>query len=110
MHEHFNLQIRLLLIIHQKMEELGPIDRTRFREILSVVFAITDDVMLDLIFRTFDQDADGYVRNVCFNQIAKKRLKCRSFRSTTLNGSVVSPPCSVELSTSLLTTRTPSTT
>ncbi len=51
----------MLLIIHQKIEEFGPLDRHRFREILAVVFNITDDVMLDLTFRAFDHDNDGYV-------------------------------------------------
>jgi len=54
----------MLLLIHQKMEEVGPLDRNRFREILSVVFAITDDVMLDLVFRAFDTDTDGFVNDI----------------------------------------------
>lgn len=62
-------QVRMLLLIHQKMEEIGPLDRNRFREILSIVFAITDDVMLDLVFRAFDHDQDGFVRcdKICIN-------------------------------------------
>jgi len=33
----------------------------RMREILHVVFHITDDVMLDLVFHSFDRDNDGFV-------------------------------------------------
>jgi len=57
-------EIRVLLLVHQKMEEAGPLDRNRFREILCVVFEITDDVMLDLVFRAFDADQDGYVNDI----------------------------------------------
>jgi len=52
---------RGLVSIYQKMLSLGKIDRMRFREILHVVFYITDDVMLDLVFHSFDRDSDGFV-------------------------------------------------
>jgi len=62
---HFNTdECRSLSFIHQKIEAAGRIDRMRMREILHVIFDITDDVMLDLVFHSFDRDSDGYVDEV----------------------------------------------
>ncbi|ODN02231.1 EF-hand calcium-binding domain-containing protein 1 [Orchesella cincta] len=59
---HFNAEeCRSLSFIHQRIEAVGRIDRMRMREILHVLFDITDDVMLDLVFHSFDRDSDGYV-------------------------------------------------
>jgi len=54
-------ECRGLVAIFQRMLTLGKIDRMRMREILHVVFHITDDVMLDLVFHSFDRDNDGFV-------------------------------------------------
>ncbi|KAF7649444.1 hypothetical protein LDENG_00141400 [Lucifuga dentata] len=37
------------------------LDRGKFRSILHSTFGITDDMMLDAVFRTFDKDNDGLV-------------------------------------------------
>lgn len=58
-------QCRSLVSIHQKMLSIGKIDRMRMREILHVIFDITDDVMLDLVYHAFDRDSDGYVSWFC---------------------------------------------
>ncbi|CAL8109543.1 unnamed protein product [Orchesella dallaii] len=59
---HFNTEeCRSLSFIHQRIDAVGRIDRMRMREILHVLFDITDDVMLDLVFHSFDRDSDGYV-------------------------------------------------
>ncbi|CAI2733156.1 unnamed protein product [Schistosoma spindalis] len=39
----------------------GKLDRMKFREILHHTFKMTDDVMIDRIFRVFDGDFDGGV-------------------------------------------------
>ncbi|XP_064648086.1 calaxin-like [Lineus longissimus] len=37
------------------------LDRAKFREILSHTFGMTDDVLMDRVFRAFDKDSDSYV-------------------------------------------------
>lgn len=37
------------------------IDRSRFRDILHQHFDMTDDILMDKVFRTFDSDNDSYV-------------------------------------------------
>jgi len=53
--------VKALLGIYQKMVTFGRIDRMRMREILHAVFHITDDIMLDLVFHSYDRDGDGLV-------------------------------------------------
>ena len=36
-------------------------DRTRFREFLHNAFDMTDDILLDRIFKYFDDDNDGFI-------------------------------------------------
>jgi len=36
-------------------------DRTKFRDVLHNSFDMTDDMLMDRIFRAFDSDSDGYV-------------------------------------------------
>ena len=36
-------------------------DRSRFREFLHNAFDMTDDILLDRIFKYFDSDNDGYI-------------------------------------------------
>lgn len=36
-------------------------DRTRFREFLHNAFDMTDDILLDRIFKRFDADNDGFI-------------------------------------------------
>jgi len=64
---HFNSEeCRSLVAIHQNMVSRGggKIDRMRMREILHIVFHITDDTMLDLVFHSFDRDNDGIVNDM----------------------------------------------
>jgi len=51
----------LLTIFHNMINVQGKIDRMRMREVLHISFHITDDVMLDLVFHSFDRDNDGIV-------------------------------------------------
>lgn len=37
------------------------IDRTRFRDVLIQQFNMTDDILMDKVFRAFDTDNDGYI-------------------------------------------------
>ncbi|XP_045168994.1 calaxin-like [Mercenaria mercenaria] len=39
----------------------GGLDRNRFRDILHQHFEMTDDVLMDKVFRAFDSDNDGYI-------------------------------------------------
>jgi len=61
---HFSLsECRALIHLHQNLEASAGalMDRMRMREVLHIVFQITDEVMLDLAFKAFDKDGDGYV-------------------------------------------------
>ena len=40
---------------------LDRLDRTRFREFLHNAFDMTDDILLDRIFKYFDDDNDGWI-------------------------------------------------
>jgi len=57
-------ECRSLLFIHQRMTNLGKVDRLRFREVLHAAFDITDDVMLDRVYRVFDKDNDGIINEL----------------------------------------------
>jgi Ca2+-binding EF-hand superfamily protein len=39
-------------------------DRFKFRDILQNSFDMTDDFMMDKVFKTFDRDNDGYLSMV----------------------------------------------
>jgi len=59
---HFNTEeCRALLFIFDKLITDSSLDRVRMRELLHTCFDITDDVMLDLLFKAFDRDNDGEV-------------------------------------------------
>jgi len=61
-HSHFSSdECKSLLLIYERINSMGKIDRLKFREILHTTFDITDDVMLDLTFRAFDRNFDGVV-------------------------------------------------
>lgn len=47
--------------MYDQITKTEILDRPRMREIFHVVFQVTDDMMLDLLFRAFDQDMDGEV-------------------------------------------------
>lgn len=62
LHDNLHLcQCKSLLYLYTRLEEGGSLDRIRMREILRVMFEITDEIMLDLAFRAFDKDGDGIV-------------------------------------------------
>ena len=61
--------------MYQKLISHGKMDRLRFREVMHTVFDITDDVMLDRIFRAFDSNNDSMV---CLASV-------RTFQATILN-------------------------
>ncbi|XP_071812025.1 calaxin-like isoform X2 [Apostichopus japonicus] len=39
----------------------GKLDRTQFRDVLHTTFKMTDDMILDRVFRAFDEDSDSYI-------------------------------------------------
>lgn len=39
----------------------NKLDRTKFRDILHISFNMTDDILMDRVFRAFDQDSDNYL-------------------------------------------------
>lgn len=62
---HFTVtEIDNLLALYRKLCEgidLDRMDRTRFREFLHNAFDMTDDILLDRIFKYFDNDNDGFI-------------------------------------------------
>ncbi|XP_059081608.1 calaxin-like [Tigriopus californicus] len=62
---HFSMsEVDGLLSVYRKLSEgleVDRMDRTRFREFLHNAFDMTDDILLDRIFKRFDADNDGYV-------------------------------------------------
>ena len=62
---HFSIsEVEGLLNLYRKLSEgveIDRLDRTRFREFLHNAFDMTDDILLDRIFKRFDQDNDGFV-------------------------------------------------
>ncbi len=63
---HFNLaEVEGLLALYRKLTEgvidVDRLDRTRFREFLHNAFDMTDDILLDRVFKRFDSDNDGYI-------------------------------------------------
>ena len=53
----------LILFEHSapQVVDLDKMDRSRFREFLHNAFDMTDDILLDRIFKYFDSDNDGYI-------------------------------------------------
>ena len=58
-------EVEGLLTLYRKLTEgmidVDRLDRTRFREFLHNAFDMTDDILLDRIFKRFDADNDGYI-------------------------------------------------
>ena len=53
-----------LLTLYRKLStgiDLDRMDRSRFREFLHNAFDMTDDILLDRIFKYFDEDNDGVI-------------------------------------------------
>jgi len=45
----------------QMLANQDRLDRTKFREFLHNSFEMTDDILLDRVFKRFDADNDGYI-------------------------------------------------
>ncbi|CAG7659284.1 unnamed protein product [Allacma fusca] len=59
---HFSIdEVRSLQVMYAELIAMGKMDRLRFREVMYSTFDITDDVMLDRIFRVFDGNNDTLV-------------------------------------------------
>eukprot|EP00093_Oithona_nana_P001723 01723.XXX_1663_2342_1 [CDS] Oithona nana genome sequencing. len=62
---HFSvMEIENLLNLYRKLSvgiDIDRLDRTRFREFLHNAFDMTDDILLDRIFKFFDDDNDGFI-------------------------------------------------
>ena len=62
---HFSVsEIENLLNLYRKLSvgiDIDKLDRTRFREFLHNAFDMTDDILLDRIFKFFDDDNDGFI-------------------------------------------------
>ncbi|KAL4222380.1 EF-hand calcium-binding domain-containing protein 1 [Mactra antiquata] len=58
-------EIEKLLTMYDKHLEgslnVKKLDRLRFRDILHDMFGMTDDMLLDRVFRAFDRDNDNYI-------------------------------------------------
>jgi len=60
---HFNLaECKALIYLHHSLEMAGGrMMKMRMREVLHVIFEITDEIMIELAFKAFDRDNDGHV-------------------------------------------------
>ncbi|CAC5411574.1 calaxin-like [Mytilus californianus] len=58
-------EIEKLIYMYQELVKNSPpsykIDRSKFRDLLHQHFEMTDDILLDRVFRAFDQDSDNYI-------------------------------------------------
>ena len=53
-------EVEALVVMYHKLTP-SRLDRARFRDLLHNTFNITDDLLMDRIFRTFDNDNDSFV-------------------------------------------------
>ncbi|XP_033761969.1 EF-hand calcium-binding domain-containing protein 1-like [Pecten maximus] len=66
---HFSIpEVERLLKMHEKISsdshgksDITKMERQRFTDVLYAEFRMTDDVLIDRIFRAFDVDADSYI-------------------------------------------------
>ncbi|KAK3715613.1 hypothetical protein QZH41_000987 [Actinostola sp. cb2023] len=49
-------------VCFQEVKPKDKMDRTTFREILRIKFSMTDDMLMDRVFRAFDKDTDSFIR------------------------------------------------
>ena len=54
-------QVRSLQVMYVDLISTGRMDRLRFRDVMCSIFDITEDVMLDRMFRVFDNNNDTIV-------------------------------------------------
>lgn len=57
----FEFQVRSLQVMYADLVSTGRMDRLRFRDVMCSTFDITEDVMLDRMFRVFDTNNDAIV-------------------------------------------------
>jgi len=59
---HFNrAEIDVLIKLYNEQTSDTKFDRAKFRDILHNQFDMTDDLLMDRVFKAFDKDNDGYV-------------------------------------------------
>lgn len=62
---HFSAtEVEALFQVYRKLSEgieIDRLDRNRFREFLHNSFDMTDDILLDRIFKHFDSDNDSFI-------------------------------------------------
>ncbi|XP_046846250.1 EF-hand calcium-binding domain-containing protein 1-like isoform X1 [Xenia sp. Carnegie-2017] len=51
----------LLMIFRERANQKEKLDRTKFRDILHNTFGMTDDFLMDGVFRAFDKDNDSNI-------------------------------------------------
>ncbi|KXJ28226.1 EF-hand calcium-binding domain-containing protein 1 [Exaiptasia diaphana] len=54
--------LNLLTMFSEEVKPKDKMDRTAFREILRTKFSMTDDMLMDRVFRAFDKDTDSFIR------------------------------------------------
>ncbi|CAG7816859.1 unnamed protein product [Allacma fusca] len=54
-------EVRSLLNMHNRITQLGILDRARFREVIYACFDLLEDLMLDRVFSAFDKNNDGLI-------------------------------------------------
>ena len=55
------MRLRIFIFLAPQVVDLDKMDRSRFREFLHNAFDMTDDILLDRIFKYFDEDNDGVI-------------------------------------------------
>ncbi|XP_039273510.1 calaxin-like [Styela clava] len=60
---HFNRrEVQALLVLFKGFNNKGEkLDRNQFRDFLQVWFSMTEDLLMDRVFRAFDTDSDSYI-------------------------------------------------
>lgn len=51
----------LLMLFHSFNNKGDKLDRNQFRDFLQVWFCMTEDLLMDRVFRAFDTDSDSYI-------------------------------------------------
>nr|CAB3241162.1 calaxin [Phallusia mammillata] len=60
--KHYNkLEVEALIVSYQDLVGGSKMDRSLFREILHRKFNMTDDILMDRVFKAFDKDSDSII-------------------------------------------------
>ncbi|XP_031560856.1 EF-hand calcium-binding domain-containing protein 1-like [Actinia tenebrosa] len=54
--------LNLLSMFSEEVKPKDKMDRTSFREILRTRFSMTDDMLMDRVYRAFDKDTDSFIK------------------------------------------------